>query len=202
MSADSVGIFEETLRTLVADQRTQGAAVEAIDAAARRSKGGERARIVALAALNAPAIRRCIERIEEGGSFRYEQLQSDSARAHRKAAAIQDLLAHLGFYLGPAPARSRGYYGGPRGKPVATPLNQATRLLAKQPRTSKVLTDSRGRRESWTRDAVRRLQIMLGNELAGSALVRPGSCLESPDGLFGDVTLSAVKELVARTSRQ
>jgi hypothetical protein len=201
VSADSAVIFEETLRSLVADRRTQGAAVEAFDEAARRSKGGERARIVALAALNARAIRRCVERIEEGGSYRYEQLQSDSARAHRKAAAIQDLLAYLGFYLGPAPARSRGYYGGPPGKPVAMPLNQAARLVAKRPRNGKVLTGSRGSRESWTRDAVRRLQIVLGNEFSGSALARPGSCLARPDGLFGDVTLSAVKELVARAGR-
>jgi peptidoglycan hydrolase-like protein with peptidoglycan-binding domain len=197
MSADSAVIFEETLRTLLSDQRTQGAAVEALDEAAR-SRGGERARIVALAALNAAAIRRCIERIEEGGSYRYEQLQSDSARAHRKAAAIQDVLAYLGFYLGPARARSRGYYGGPPGKPVAVPLNQAVRLLPKRPRNGKVLTDPRGSRESWTRDAVRRLQIVLGDEFAGTALAKRGSCLTRPDGLFGTITLNALKEFVAR----
>lgn len=126
--------------------------------------------------------------------FRYEELRDDSANAHHKTAAFQDLLTLLGYYIDPASRRTRGYYGGRTGKPRAISLAESKRLVAVRSEKRKLLE---GRWvESWTRDGVRRLQTLLAHTLEDKLATTPTRCLAAPDGLTGETTFDGFKRFV------
>ncbi|SRR6266550_1647840 len=186
--------LRKALRIAISDLTDRATGPWRLKATARPTNG-EFLRVSLLLWLFAEDIRKCVARIRAGGSHSFDELRSDSATAHRKAAAIQDLLIYLGYYLGPTESQTRGLYGGPRGKPIRISLGKASALLRQTERTQKLLQAKYfGSTESWTRDAVRRLQVFLGNRNPG--LTRPavgGNCLAFPDGCFGTRTLNAVR---------
>ncbi|SRR6266480_2299786 len=190
--------IREGLRAVLSDSARREQNLEALGRAEPKSSDPESSRVALLLWLFTSEIRECVARIREGGRYSFEELRSDSARAHRKAAAIQDLLAYLGYYLGPVTSRTRGFYGGPPGHPVKLSLSKANSLRARRSRTKKLLTGDVGRLESWTRDAARRLQAFLGSQHLPPRLVPAGGCLRFPDGLFGDRTLRGLQEVLAR----
>jgi hypothetical protein len=183
--------IRDAFRTLLEDSTTRNASITALEKVTARQTDRDLVRRAIFAWINQDAIRKAMARIEEGGGFEFGQLKNDSAKAHRKAAAIQDVLQLLGYHLGPAGSRNRGYYGGPPGNPRVTSLEESLRLVAKRPSDQKLLAGERGH-ESWTRDGARRLQAFLGWFLGENLAITPQNCLSRPDGLFGRNTLEAL----------
>ncbi len=190
-------LLVEAFRHLSVSSRGRTDAVRSLIAATRGDHGSEFTRVGHLLWLHRRQISNLLGQLNRGGRFRYQSITTDAASAHRKVAAIQEVLALLGYHLGSALDTAKGLYGGPSGKPVKLELKKVTRLIGQTPRTKKLISKSQfGQTESWTRDAVRRLQAFLGGQNLGSALAPKGSCLVRPDGLFGQRTLKGLRTVI------
>jgi hypothetical protein len=189
--------MHETIQDLTQDPQHRD---DVLDALSRTPRGAstEFNRVELLLWVNKKPVQKLLGSIRKGG-FTFDDLHSDSATVHRKVASLQDLLELLGYYLGPDAARSRGFYGGPPGKPVQMSLGGLTRVGREGSRREKVLETAGIRTtESWTRDAVRRLQHFLGSRHLPSRIARQGTCILRPDGLCGLRTLDAIDYVVDR----
>jgi hypothetical protein len=201
-SSTHAALLSQAVQRLSANPRARPYVVDALTPAGTERGEAEFARVAVLLSVNRKDIGACLDQLDGDKPYTFEALWSDGPSAHRKAAAIQDVLSLLGYYLGPRQAAARGYYGGPPGKPLVQDLKTVRQLIAKTPYDEKLVAQKPFRRtESWTRDAVRRLQAFLGSQNLGERIAPRGSCLVRPDGLFGERVLRALRTVVRTSGR-
>jgi hypothetical protein len=188
-------VIRESLRRLVDDPLTRDRAVTAIGQVVDERTAAQWVKMKVLARLHWEQVAPVVDQMAKEG-HRFEDLSSDSAEAHRRAADIQRILRAFGLELGPDGVD--GYIGGPPGKPAVLGLDECARLIADGSPRTKLLEDKAGAAESWTRDATRRLQFFLGQfGIPDDRADLRAGCLVSPDGLFGSRTLAGVQAFLA-----